>query len=559
MSNKELRDLYGMVGRSRGDARTGVVRAYEMIYEEAEEEKKEEEDGVTIIYYATDEAAALELAALQQVNPQRILRRSMSDKYFKSNVKGRLDENMAKQVRTLVLVAFGKKEARELDPVAYRGIYDVYASNAVPGDAVEVFLDWRGKRDGPDSLIEEVKRINKFGVINAIPLLRDNLINSSFMEKSGLVEDQLNQFLNELWDIKDVQGRTSVGRGELVMCCFSRCHKGEPGDVVETTMDDKLTSGKLIVDNLKIEVKGSGGRPGKKGWSRDNFYGGIVDLLAGVRSQPVEEGVVSETVHTSMRSLFKKTTPDLVNEICTYLAGIGQVDKASVDVLRAHLELSEDITPLDEGWGDWINQWFDRAWTKNTNPAKLIYQQLSFPNTNPPARKASIGIMLAKQSELLTDATQIFNTKMPFKLSVETFFGQVLGQVRGNHPGAITDRQIAEAIWLTRTELHADEDTESIINHLERWVGRINFPQDYPKLVGAVQLTSYCNVDEFSHLMCVDDSVQGGNKAALIVKCTPENMPETFDNIFEAFLEKTITVPLSIDDQNKGVQIIFKA
>jgi len=59
--------------------------------------------------------------------------------------------------------------------------------------------------------------------------------------------------------------------------------------------------------------------------------------------------------------------------------------------------------------------------------------------------------------------------------------------------------------------------------------------------------------------MCVDDSVQGGDKAALIVKCTPENMAETFDNIFEAFLEMNIKVPLSIDDQNKGVQIIFEA
>ena len=148
---------------------------------------------------------------------------------------------------------------------------------------------------------------------------------------------------------------------------------------------------------------------------------------------------------------------------------------------------------------------------------------------------------------------------MPFKQSVETFFGQVLGQVRGEHTGAITDRQIAEAIWLTRTEEHAAEENESIITHLARWVRSrsINLEIDYPKLVGAVQLTSYCNTDKFSHLMCVDDSVQGGDKAALIVKCTPEDMPKTFDNIFKAFLNHTINVPLSIDDQNKGVQIIF--
>jgi len=559
MSNKELRDLYGMVGR-RVSAPTGISDAYQMIYEESEVEGE-----MITIFYAQDQdrekaPGYAQLSALEKSSEGAIAKRVMSIDYFNTNVVGRLDEAMSRSVKALVLTAMGGKG--DLDPVAYRGIYDVFAYYAIPGEDVNSLIKWRDDTAN-DMFLTAVRNLaSPSGTLSIIELLQNNL-------EGKFNTERVVEFLNSLWDVKDVQGRTSVGRGELAMCCFSRCHKGEPGDVVETRLT-RGSAGRLEADNddtLKIEVKGKGGRPGKEGYSRKGFSPAIVKLLENVETKTdATQGSFDQmqmaSADRAVFSVFNTSIESHIKEVLAYYSNVDQLGDGQDD-LEGHLRRNLQPTPTDVGntvdddWTLWIQSWLvansagkSKARIRGILGLEHISRQASLPN------------MYGKQDELLSDSSTLVNEKMLFKDAVETFFLQVLPMIPEN---GITNQQIATAIWLTRTESHDkapginDAAISAITGMLDSDEIAINDMTDVKRLVGCAQVTSYCAADDFSHLMCVDDDHGDMQKMALIVHCVPRDPGETFRRLWTAFNEHGVEVMLSIDDQNKGCQIKFSS
>jgi len=572
MSNKDLRDLYEQVGKSEPGS-TRLTDVYRSIYEE----QATGGDQMVTVYYSLDtsqDGSASVLQQLQQNNPDTIQARQMSAEYFDNSVVGRLDEKMAKEVKGLVQVVLGADA--QFDAVAYRGVYDVFAYNVIPGESVAHYLEARKASKTQDVFLTSVRGVGEQGdVLPVIELLNTNLQINQFIPEG----ENRAEFLNQLWDVKDVAGRTSVGRGELAMCCFSRCHKGSPGDVVETTAqgkkDDpgaaaeaiKTTRAKLLGDGVKIEVKGKGGRPGKQGFSKKGFTKGIRVLLDTSQSTSGQDhGAVEVDITTidpmqvsraeaAVETLFKTSIDSVIKDIEIYFSSPtkGGMDPNNLSVLKTHLMQQAQPTPKDGNWSGWVTEFVNNT-AKKTNATV----RLALGMTTGSATAKSLPNMYHKLYELLTDASSMITDSMNFKDAVEVFFLQVLPMIPD---GALTNAQLAHAIWLTRTEDNTDEHTREAEAEITRMLDHdeisIHSLPDVKVIVGAAQMASYCAADEFTHLMCVDDDAGDMEKNSLVVPCEPTQPGVTFKRLYNAYINYGVEIMLSIDDQNKGCQTKF--
>ena len=141
----------------------------------------------------------------------------------------------------------------------------------------------------------------------------------------------------------------------------------------------------------------------------------------------------------------------------------------------------------------------------------------------------------------------------------------------------IVNDHFADCLWMIDKKIQARyyweyvltlEDTEdelrekvknTLINMYTSGELKVTNEATLKKLVGAIQMTSYCGHDGFTHAMFVNDDREKGNpdKRSLIIKTYKDDLNQTFLNIFSAFQNNPVDCPLSIDKQNKGVQIIF--
>lgn len=546
MSDRDLRNLYENV--RRGDGYVAPIRQselYKHIYVESKNNPNAAGDESTItVFFSEDPAIIKQLHAIEGIEA-----REMSLKYFEAGVLGRLDEQMSKIVDKLVRRAVGKK-----DPVAIRGIYDIFQRHHITGKSSKLLLDRlndasESNNISGDKLVQAFIGVEKFKVIDMIPVIAENCA------QYGLTASKnINSFITELWDVKDVEGRTSVGKGELAMSCLSVCRKGEPGDIKAGADENHYT--KLIVGDvdqprLAVEVKGSGGRPGTDAYGRNWFVKDAIKMLDRLPKPTPEELQNVQYTQEQLNAADSATG--------AAFGGLPDIAAQKQKIIDAMSDKGVDVTTIQN-----ISNLLDTA----TNSAEYrknlkVYERYL---SNEKLRKisglidhtsmgaeASIARMNDYKNSILADGGSMLEG-LDFRMGVMTFFQSVLPTLATPLPA----ENVAELIWSMRTEGYIslpDELKNTLIDMYTSGELKVTNEATLKKLVGAIQMTSYCGHDGFTHAMFVNDD--NPSKRSLIIETSKDDLNQTFLNIFSAFQNNPVDCPLSIDKQNKGVQIKF--
>jgi hypothetical protein len=560
MTDRDLRNLYE--GVRRGDEYIAPKREgdlYKHIYLENKDNPNAKDGENTItVFFSSDPTI------IQQLHAAGGDSREMSMKYFRAGILGRLDETMSKLVISLVQRAVGK-----MDEVATRGVYDIFQKHHIPGRLVESLRNNLKASDDSgqinnDILVRKVDAIEEFDIIDIIPAIVANCKQYGFTPEQGI-----DKFVSELWDVKDVEGRTSVGKGELAMSCLSVCKKGEPGDVKagqkhKNDPDGDIVNVSLVVGNpkqpyLAIEVKGFGGRPGTEGYGRINFVRDAIKVLGQLPKADKENTDTSSfsseqiaAAEKAVETKFGKTVDAqkvmFRNLLAKKHSRNEEEETKKNQAIESIMKLLDVATNTDE-YRSRIGQY---ATTILSNDSlRKISGMVEWSGRG---NESSIATMMDFQNEVLTDGVKMMDNATNFKAGVETFFWNVL-PVLSVKP---TADQLADLIWSMRTDNVAmpDELKETLKKGVTTGKFETTNKVRLGQLVGAIQMTSYCGHDGFTHAMFVND-VTSPVKKSLIVKTYKTNLNQTFLNLYDAFVANGVDCPLSIDKQNKGVQIKF--
>ena len=590
MSDRDLRNLYE--GVSRGDTYIAPRRVNELykavLYEEDEppivsRDNNNEPDRITL-FYTLDNNTYNNLKSVPGVEQIQ-----MDYEYFLDNVKGRLDQKMKVAVDDLTLMGLNGKQ----DPVATRGLYDVFAKYHITGDAACALHNSLKETGHNDYLYDAFAGISGgFGVISIIPTLIQNLENRGF--DFGPAKDNPVAFLNDLWDVKDVKGRTSVGRGELCMSLLSIAIKGEPGDVKfqpgEEKVPDRLsqpgiTHAKLHLGNkgVAIEVKGSGGRPGK-GKEADKFVDKVLKLMKSTEIDPQQKVTYSQAnndqknlVDSTQKfvRVYKKTGDEAIQIVFDIIdKKIKTLKPETNNIIRSEIDNTRQQlwNYLNDGnnFQDINNQSvvikYLTDWLRNWNKLIGPHLRIGKPDTNmqiltKPGKGRSAGIfhILHEREFLVGDEKSLLSSMTgQFKQAVLTYFTQLAFSSKTNSL-VISSETLAQALWSTRADAAKVVQCpfiSDLADIIETEPGILKDESRLALLVGCIQVTAYCIDDKFTHAMFVND--ESPEKKSLVVQCQADDPSVTFSNLYNAFVSNDVTVDLAIDAQNKGVQIFFK-
>lgn len=618
-----MQNLYEQVyNRNGGERATNLQRAYSDVYNESETADNPDKPNVTV-FYAYDTDSYGELIKLADQNRYDVKTNtgiktaSMDVEYFQKRVEGRLDEAMYRTTVDITRIIFTGTQ----DKVALRGIYDILAQNRVTNSVTQAILEYKKDGNGEDNFINRVDSIPEYDVINVIDLLASNY---QYIISSEAVNDdqttEVTSLINELWNVKEVEGRTSVGRGELAMCMLSTAVKGAPGDVVrvreksDDPLTDRATNTKVssISRDVKLEVKGFGGRPGL-GKYADKFAKNAIDVLK--KSNLTGVAIESEEAKQELNTLITQKIG------VTYDAQLATI-KQFFESLGEHINT---ISPEAHFSATYNQSWstFDQILTQYADPshpvvdqeqyaaARNIFladvEQIAEPTAaniiliptadqtwreafsivgdyeNKPNTRVAYGKILTmlgdnrpgftKQGKTSTSLPKIVNLQQKllasphesitastsFKDAVEDLFLHVLPKT--NASTTILASVLSQA---RPEELDSNINSmlvEAIVALLDGEELNTADPDQLSRAVGAVQLASYCSADKFSHAMLVDDrsTSDAAAKPALVIRTDEKNIKSTFTRIYRAFMNARIKVPLSIDAQNKGVQLQYMA
>ena len=623
-----MKNLYEQVYNRQNDVkRIDIHQAYSDVYNESEEVDNKDKPNV-VVFYSYNSDAYTELAKLAEANPDTIKSASMDVDYFQKRVEGRLEEAMYTTTQAVIKQIFKIK----MDQVALRGIYEVLASNRINNSTMTAIQQFKsGESAAKDNLIDTIKGVQEYQIVNVIDelaLTYSSLINPGDVQDDSTVKPV--PLINELWDVKEVEGRTSVGRGELAMCMFSKAIKGTPGDVVtddDFKQDDETeqaTDTRVAAEGgVRLEVKGFGGRPGLgkyvDGFSSrarvhlkdveagaadaesihelvaQNYQGGIdinsVTLLDMVTTffKEYHDGLVLEIPqsellqsHTSTWSDFyenvlrqyvdPQTTPDVFNSLnygVKMSAFVEQVINLQRQLQQEHPKATS-LLPRDGAWRH--NKNTNNFFRMNSMIPVISDNMINLRNifnilgdTSQGATKGSKAMSLPRvveyQRRLILAPKDAIDNKTSFSEAVKTLFQVVL-------PGQDVDVEVlANILAEARPEPLDPQQHENLVSAVRDML--INRPDavfqtgesagnnTVERVIGAVQLASYCTADEFTHAMLVDDRPGTTSKQSLVIRTDPSNIAATWTRIFNAFVTHNVTVPLSIDAQNKGVQLKY--
>lgn len=579
-----MRNLYEQVYQNQNHKPApSINQAYANVYMEKNELDDPEEDNV-IVYYSmeTEGQEILDSLMNEHLKAGVIKAASMDRVYFEKKVVGRLDQAMHKVAEVLVKRIFGKE-----DKVAFKALYDVMAENVMASGTCENLIKFKTGEIRTDTFMDAMKRVSGYAVVDVVPLLVKNF------ESCYQTENELSnptRIINQLWDVKDVSGRTSVGRGELAMCMFSTAIKGSPGDVVEAPVTPYTDAGVASFDGaIKIEVKGNGGRPGLGNFAHE-FAKNVPAILKNHTANVGEIGTINSTSMTPMQqnqlNVALQTSPkggatpeDQIQQVMDELT---KYPGADVNTLSSYLNVDATI---DDQWRAGVKQWFDDFMATHLVPIAKDPKKVPVPNafkllgvvTNssgklmPPAgapgagggMKITIPNLIELRQLMLSSPDVALGKITDFAKAVKSLFLHILPLA----PGGSDPTLLASLLISTRTEKKmGDEDMVALIAEITEFIqdGRLDMTDEFSMSqgVGAMQLTSYCMEDGFTHAMLVDDTVNDYDnslKTSLVIQTDPADPAKTFGVILEAFIEHNVKVPLSVDKQNKGVQLKFTA
>lgn len=613
-----MKNLYEQVyNRTSSDSKTNLHQAYSDVYNESEEVDDKDKPNVVVFYSYNDQGYDA-LVKLSSAEGLEIKSASMDVDYFQTRVEGRLEQAMYKTTELVIGQIFKPKP----DKVAFRGIYEILANNRVNNSTVAAIYKFkRGDLPVKDHLIDVVRQTRRFQKVD-VGVLLSSTFNEIIANSEGTADITVkpDELIPQLWDIKEVEGRTSVGRGELAMCMMSKAIKGSPGDVVteaepdEDAETDMATDTRVAADGIRLEVKGFGGRPGLgkyvDGFSRrvldrlkdETMAVGVTDRVEldkeikdrlGVDGSTQQVTVVEffnqylknfpEQSHADLRSLweqFKETLDNYINPVAegfttttdevfasarsTFLSSLSEAaDAGRLPGLLANGTHSTTNnffkynSPFYQQvhWRDICNLLGESGYGKATR--KEITKSKSIPKV---ARLQRMG--MASPAKAISKTTA-------FKEAVETLFRVVLRKAY-NPASGINNSMLANILAEARPDALDDTNHKALADVIEMTIesgalnvfdagGKVSTAGDsqLERAIGAVQLAAYCTADNFSHAMLVNDQPEVKGYPALIIETQANNIATTWQSIYLAFEAHHVIVPLSIDAQNKGVQLKF--
>ena len=612
-----MKNLYEQVyNRPSEDRKTNLHQAYSDVYNENEQVDDPDKPNV-VVFYSYNSKGYDALVDLSSTEGLEIKSASMDEDYFKNRIEGRLEQAMYKTTELVIEQIFPITP----DKVAFRGIYEILANNRVNNSTVAAIHSFKsGELPVKDHLIETVKKTPGFQVVDVGALLSNTF--NEIVSTSGVKSDDTvkpDVLIPQLWDIKEVEGRTSVGRGELAMCMLSKAVKGRPGDVVteeepnEDLETDLATDTRVATDNIRLEVKGFGGRPGL-GKYVDGFSRRVLERLKdetmAVSVTDREEvdkavrdrlGVDGSTQQVTVVEFFNKYFEGLPEECCADLRALwvqfaetlnNYINPLATefptttddDFMNARtlflrsLSISDDLPGLvaKGQWNSETNNFFKyKSVTYDLVHWRDICNILGeFSEYGKATRKEitkakSIPAIAILQRKGMASPAKAISKTTAFKDAVETLFRVVLPKAY-NPASGINNLMLANIVAEARPEALDDTQHQSLVDVIEVAIesrrldvfasqGNISTAGDsqLERAIGAVQLAAYCAADNFSHAMLVNDQPDVKGYPALIIETQAKNIATTWQSIYSAFEDNKVIVPLSIDAQNKGVQLKF--
>ncbi|MDC3298504.1 hypothetical protein OAU81_00370 [bacterium] len=611
-----MKNLYEQVyNRPSEDRKTNLHQAYSDVYNENEQVDDPDKPNV-VVFYSYNSKGYEALVNLSSTEGLEIKSASMDEDYFRNRIEGRLEQAMYKTTELVIEQIFPITP----DKVAFRGIYEILANNRVNNSTVTAIHSFKsGELPVKDHLIETVKKTSGFQVVDVGALLSNTF--NEIVSTSGVKSDDTvkpDVLIPQLWDIKEVEGRTSVGRGELAMCMLSKAVKGSPGDVVteeepnEDLETDLATDTRVATDNIRLEVKGFGGRPGL-GKYVDGFSRRVVERLKdetmavsvtdreevdkatrdrlGVDGSTQQVTVVEffnkyfeglpEQGIADLRALwvqFAETLNNYINPLATEFPTTTDDDfMKERGTFLSSLSTSDvlpGLVPKKGQWNSETNNFFKYESYLGPVHWRDICNILGETGYGKATRKGitkskSIPAIAKLQRMGMASPAKAISKTTAFKDAVETLFRVVLPKAY-NPASGINNLMLANIVAEARPEALDDTQHQSLVDVIEMAIesgrldvfasqGNISTAGDsqLERAIGAVQLAAYCAADNFSHAMLVNDQPGVKGYPALIIETQAKNIATTWQSIYSAFEDNQVIVPLSIDAQNKGVQLKF--
>ena len=594
MSDRDIGNLYKNI--RAGNAYNEPVSEkdlYRLVYEGKKDNKSnailtqmagsEATDGVgdIVVLYGDVEKINANLEQLKQMGLDSMI---LSREYFEAGIKGRLDEKMVNKNKRLVQLAM-KAEIDKEDPVTRKAVYEVLATYQISADQLEGLIRLKASKDDKsDALLMAVlgDGVEQYWRIDVENCLLQN-VQTAFQ----VSDEKAVSLIRDLWNVKAVTGVTSVGRGEMAMSLLSRGYKGEPGDVKFKTQG---------VD-IDCEVKGYSGRPGKGDHAKNFAKNKVInELIAGAfESSGSElatdsEGVIGQSIQSGQAGIDKyglnwKTLYD-------YFVASAEALHPGVDIRSLFDPIVNDTssTNINTIFQDMIKEWkkipeyrnVDKTWGDGDKYAgaksglapkvfgsfmnkeqpdvevgAIKHVQFAFYGKiggEKPGPKSLAG-RICQRNSVIANPTSIIQG-LPFSDAVKTFF-------TGIAPMLSHDDQ-ARGLLQTRSEEDKHGVTDEVLEPVRRLLSEIlrdgrdiSDPTFYTKVIGAMQVTSYCIHDKFNRVMLINDNKEGGSMNAFVIITDHANPAMTFANVFNTLDIDDFNVKTSIDDRNHGVNLEF--
>lgn len=437
----------------------------------------------------------------------------------------------------------------KFDNVTYESLLNKLFAADIKGaeDLKELkqFIDWK---NGDDTVALEDTAYTTLASdvasdVNFVELFKPNI--------EFFISSDPEMFLQELWRITEQSKRVGIGKGEIAISLLSRGFKGEPGDVKFKLSDQQ--------NDLSVEVKGKGGRPGTS-----NYAHGLSDSLEKIIKkrnknlasadvddvQNVLYGTTLTTKWEALREWFNTTfrnkpvvrensgrdggdvVTDFINNLQTIV--YTRSNKNAKAVVKQFKEQLEQL----ENWLGTI-----APGQKNLIPGH-VYEVLTKTTSR------GLAFYIANRN-LLRNLDSIVNLDS-WQMVVRSFF---------NWFAKITDlneSELAQALVETRSDKipkQASDLQDAIYTLLMREGKDIVYDKvTLGKLIAAIQFTGYCAQDGFNRALFIDDLT---TLTGRVIPTYPDDMATTLDNVYSDFINNNYTIDMGIDKVNKGVQISY--
>lgn len=443
-------------------------------------------------------------------------------------------------------------KGNKVDNLAYESLLNKLFDSDIKGaedlielrDVVNWCMNKQSNYNQPD-IIHQALAVDQVQGINFADLL--NPIVSFFIAGDPL------QFLFKLWNITEQAKGIGVGKGEIAISLLSRGYKGEPGDVKFDANEDG--------SYLDIEVKGAGGRPGKKavthGFGKkvenlipDNFV--LNDATVRDIQQKLHGGDLNQRIfeikswfedtlrNRHMTSADKSITMNKSGDIITtFLLNLETLvyDNKYKDVNDVIKHIQKYFVPVQE----MIDQYNEQSEKRPVGLPQKYLQRLFGKGTG------GIALFIYTHQQY---SNIKFMKNLNWREAVTFFFMNAA-------PAAnLTESVVAEALFNLRTDItKQDAALQTAIERLliNEGLEVVYNKETLEKLVAAVQFTSYCSADGFNRALFIND----GNLNARSVPTDPNNPDITLNNLYSEFVSQDYIISMNVDSRSKGVQITF--